>query len=387
MEESDLLKILETHLAEGESQEIEFKEKIPESIRELATNIASFATSNSGTIYLGIDNSGNVIGLENLESPSEKDEFQLRIIGIAKTVNPSIRVSIEFFKKDDKTVAKIIVPKGFKPIYFVGGIPYLRDLSSSRKAEPSEVEELHYKVYQSQGILKEASPEQDFLNNIVVNLADCKLALSDMNEHYVNPYLEQLKYDLGSRGQEIFDASADPIAVEFGLNNELKDLGTKLVEIENYQLYLGQESWKKFLALGEEGAKIVDNSLEKIEKILKKDEGNIPDFIQTVEYEKNKLKNDWEKAQGYKFGSEFDQWRDELRIFAYDFHRYAFLLDSQKYKDQYLKLIELSTKLRMLTTPKIFGFGATGYNPIDSMKDQMNECLSLAEEIPKMFSK
>jgi predicted HTH transcriptional regulator len=43
----------------SESQTIEFKERISYKARELAENIASFATSKQGTIYVGINNSAD----------------------------------------------------------------------------------------------------------------------------------------------------------------------------------------------------------------------------------------------------------------------------------------------------------------------------------------
>ena len=46
--------------AMGESQNLEFKEEMPNQISDLAKEIAAFATSNTGTILLGVEDNGTV---------------------------------------------------------------------------------------------------------------------------------------------------------------------------------------------------------------------------------------------------------------------------------------------------------------------------------------
>lgn len=45
--------------AKGESQEVEFKREFPQQVSDLAKEVAAFATSNTGTIFLGIDDNGD----------------------------------------------------------------------------------------------------------------------------------------------------------------------------------------------------------------------------------------------------------------------------------------------------------------------------------------
>lgn len=60
---NDDLNSLRAHLENGESQYIEFKREFPAKVYALAKEIAAFATSNQGIIYLGITNNGEIIGL------------------------------------------------------------------------------------------------------------------------------------------------------------------------------------------------------------------------------------------------------------------------------------------------------------------------------------
>jgi tetratricopeptide (TPR) repeat protein len=130
-------------IVEGEGQTVEFMAKYPENARDLAKEIAAFSTSNDGNIYLGIANDGEVIGLKGLDTAEARDSFLNRVGGLASgTVNPPARVSVCFMACDDKTVARVFVWKGTQSIYYVGNIPYLRDLDRSRPAQPHEVEQL-----------------------------------------------------------------------------------------------------------------------------------------------------------------------------------------------------------------------------------------------------
>ncbi len=46
----------------GEGQNLEFKREFPKQATDLAKEIAAFATSNQGTILLGVSDSGDLVG-------------------------------------------------------------------------------------------------------------------------------------------------------------------------------------------------------------------------------------------------------------------------------------------------------------------------------------
>ena len=49
--------------ARRESQELEYKSEFPSNTRDLGKEIAAFASSNTGTILIGVDDAGELIGL------------------------------------------------------------------------------------------------------------------------------------------------------------------------------------------------------------------------------------------------------------------------------------------------------------------------------------
>lgn len=133
---------LDEAIQQGECQCIEFMESYPLQARELAKEIAAFATSNPGNIFLGIRDDGVVIGLTSVDNLLDRDALLQRIEGSTRgTVKPAITVKVDFLNAEEgKSVCRIAVPKGTEPVYYVNNVPYVRHLTESRPAEPHEVE-------------------------------------------------------------------------------------------------------------------------------------------------------------------------------------------------------------------------------------------------------
>jgi ATP-dependent DNA helicase RecG len=83
--------------ARGENQELEYIEGFPENVRELAKEIAAFATSNQGTILVGVSDEGDLIGLREAGKSEGRDAFLRRLECICSgTVKPAITPTARF---------------------------------------------------------------------------------------------------------------------------------------------------------------------------------------------------------------------------------------------------------------------------------------------------
>ena len=51
----------------GEGQHLEFMERYPENGHELSREIAAFASSNAGTVLIGVADDGSLAGLDNVD--------------------------------------------------------------------------------------------------------------------------------------------------------------------------------------------------------------------------------------------------------------------------------------------------------------------------------
>lgn len=134
---------LEFALEEGEGQHIEFKDRKPDQTRDLAREIAAFSSCHQGgTIFIGVDDSGTVVGAPDTDTLPGRDAWRHWIAQVStKTVQPPNPVTVYFNEHDGLPVVKIWVPDGTSPLYYVDRIAYVRNIDESRKAEPREVED------------------------------------------------------------------------------------------------------------------------------------------------------------------------------------------------------------------------------------------------------
>jgi len=141
-------------VAIGEGQQIEWMQAFPDNAWDLRKEIAAFATSNPGVIFLGISNAGDLVGIDGLDQPEGKDEMMRRIDGVARGVKPSVTVRTSFpINEETKvTLVRIAIPSCPEPVYYVGDVPYLRSGQESRPANPDEVKELHRRYFEQRGL-------------------------------------------------------------------------------------------------------------------------------------------------------------------------------------------------------------------------------------------
>jgi hypothetical protein len=130
-------------LEKGEGEEIEFKRGISDSKLskgddEILESIASFANTNGGVIFIGIDDEGHIKGLAFNSKQRDLLEQKLRQLAHNR-INPMPPMQIVFEEIRELTVAKIIVARGDAPIYMLDGRIYVRSGSLDMPAEPDDV--------------------------------------------------------------------------------------------------------------------------------------------------------------------------------------------------------------------------------------------------------
>lgn len=150
----------------GENESMEFKSTLRYDIREnkvnkklefvIAKTISAFLNSEGGILIIGVDDSGNTLGLDNDLSTLNKrdtDAFELHLRNIiSKYLGASFEkyLKVTFPSIDEKTVCKIQVLKSGKPVFatYEGTENfYVRIGNSSipkNRAEQSEYERLHW---------------------------------------------------------------------------------------------------------------------------------------------------------------------------------------------------------------------------------------------------
>lgn len=137
-----LRELLSEGLRSGEGLRHEFKEALPDQGHTLGREIAAFATSGGGTIFLGVSDAAAVIGLAGLGDAESRADFRERVEGIARSVQPAISLRVDYVDYGGATLCLARVPGGSEPVYYYDHRPYIRIGSQSRPATPAEVKDL-----------------------------------------------------------------------------------------------------------------------------------------------------------------------------------------------------------------------------------------------------
>ena len=119
-----------------ETENIEFKVQVTD---ELYKEVIAFANTDGGTIYIGIDNEGNVTELDNV------DEVYTRITnGIRDAILPDVTMFVKYTLQENHTIRIKVSEGSFKPYYLKSkglkpsGV-FVRQGTSSVPASPEQI--------------------------------------------------------------------------------------------------------------------------------------------------------------------------------------------------------------------------------------------------------
>ncbi|MBA2591376.1 MAG: ATP-binding protein [Gammaproteobacteria bacterium] len=227
----------------GENQDLEYMESFPQNVRELAKEIAAFATSNAGTILIGVSNTGDLIGLEGTSSPDGRDGFLRRVEGICRgTIKPAITPIAKFAVESDKIILVLTIPKGNQPIYYSNNIPYVRHITESRPAEPHEVIDLirSYLATFVQTDEGERTETRDVLSSELAQILTNVLIYTDeVSERNVNPWLEIWRTEFRYAASELRQLATQDVGIQEAPDQDLSQLADALDKVATFRLYLG----------------------------------------------------------------------------------------------------------------------------------------------------
>lgn len=128
-------------IANGENQRVEFKERLDRrKPHKICEEVAAFASSGGGTIFVGVKDDKSIVGIEDAEIAHVVSKVENTI---AEKVSPAPQWSAGMAKLQGKTVLVIVVEASEHPIHYYDGRPYHRVGTASRPASSSEVTSRH----------------------------------------------------------------------------------------------------------------------------------------------------------------------------------------------------------------------------------------------------
>lgn len=122
-----------------ESERIEYKSQL---VDDIYKEVIAFANKDGGVIYIGVDDQGNVTGIENI------DETYTRLTnGIRDAIQPDVTMFVRYILQDNKVIRIEVGEGSYKPYYLKGkglkpnGV-YVRQGATSVQASPEQIRQM-----------------------------------------------------------------------------------------------------------------------------------------------------------------------------------------------------------------------------------------------------
>lgn len=226
---------------QGEGQFLEFKAEFPKNGHDLSREIAAFASTNPRTILIGVSDTGELLGVPDLDTATIRDRLRSRVEGLcASQITPAITPVVKFAREGDAIVFIIEVPRGSQPIYYSNGKPYIRHLSSSRPAQPHEVAERFHHASM------EVDPKNQFLSDLAESLVSILMLSEQVERRNVKPWISQIQRQAKSIAVQLRDFAARDVAEGMNLVKPLRTIADLLDRAAARRHTLGSESWKTY---------------------------------------------------------------------------------------------------------------------------------------------
>ncbi|MBU1340429.1 MAG: ATP-binding protein [Proteobacteria bacterium] len=382
--DENLSKELPVLRSRGEGQNLEFKEIFPQNTRDLAKEVAAFATSNQGTILIGVSDSGDLVGIKDAENQEERDNLLKRLEGICRgTVKPAITPVAKFAIENELVVLAVNVPHGRQPIYYSNNIPYVRHLTEARPAEPHEVLELIAEYLASQRLGENETGPDDrsvFYSNLARILVEVLIYAEQADEREINPWIDQWRSEFGYAAAELRDLSAQDIAIEEKIADELKEVSSALDAVASMRLTIG---------CGPQLKQLTEQAREKVIAIKQREIDSIQLSAESVKQIRNTITMTTRKLNGLVNRSHdmvetgrIEELQTEASEFGHQLLRICqYNIDSLK-GGMKENLTSIGRELHLVETMRLYMDGGKSLQAmLDKISDCNNSLSELADEL------
>lgn len=172
---------LEPLLTQGENASLEFKEWGVRA-ETIAREMAGFANRQGGTILLGINDQGQIVGIP--DQAKDPEEWAMNIA--RGNITPPIDIGFQWHHQDQRRIAQIDIPKGRDKPYQVAGKYFLRVGSTTRQASQGEL----LRLFQAAGFFHyDGNPIPE-------------TRLHHLNHSALEHYFQEYQINFGSESEE-----------------------------------------------------------------------------------------------------------------------------------------------------------------------------------------
>ena len=120
-----------------ENECVEYKSQL---VDDIYKEVIAFANTDGGVIYIGIDDQGNAVGIENVD-----ETFTRLTNGIRDAIAPDVTMFVRYVLQNNKVIRIEVGEGSYKPYYLKGkglkpaGV-YMRQGASSVQASPEHLQ-------------------------------------------------------------------------------------------------------------------------------------------------------------------------------------------------------------------------------------------------------
>lgn len=306
----------------GEGQKVEFKEQIPAQARNLAKEIAAFATSGGGLILMGIRDDGTIVGVPNGSDPNVRDSWSLRITGICRDIEPPVRPRFRWAAAGDQVVLGIEVPAGTEPIYYADHRPFLRHETTCRPAKPSEV----YDAIKAH--TRRHDDETTATNHVFTQLASLLVSLlrwahTNPDIRQLKPWVDQWEWEASHAAGSLRDLAAEESVDGTDLERDLRELAQALDAVANFTHAIGS-SGPTFNEVTEHVGALAKAVMDKHLSIVPYSKEAETSVRHAIGKFAKKVKDLWERAESSPFSNLVPQAQEESGIMGRQLVEFSF---------------------------------------------------------------
>ncbi len=242
-----------------ESDRVELKREM---IKDLDKEIIAFLNTHGGTIYIGVDDNGNVIGIPQ----KLKDDYDEKISAIlTNNIKPNSRNNV-IFSYDEDNVLMINIKEGdSKPYYLTekGPKPSGTYIRVGRSKRPATDDEILTMIRDSSGWLWEnqASKEQNLTFEVLSKFANKKKLLFDKSKYKTLKLINE-KSEFTNVGLLLSDQN--PIEVKFAVYDKNMNFKIKK-EFQGSIISIADEVLNYAELFNDTSAKIIPGEISRVE--------------------------------------------------------------------------------------------------------------------------
>ncbi|MEO8186132.1 MAG: ATP-binding protein [Burkholderiaceae bacterium] len=327
--------VLSSRLSEfslaGEGQALEYKREMPSQVRDLAKEIAAFATSNDGYVLIGMADDGELVGLVGVANAKDRDALSQRIVGVCRDIKPPVRPELMWANQDGKVVLAIKVSKGREPLYYVDSRPYIRHASVSRPAEPAEVIDAIRTYLATGGSAEDDSSEISFFTRLASVLAGTlRWGDTEPEMRSLTPWVNEWAEFARQSASVLRDLGAEDKALEKGLEERLEQMAALLDEVAEFRHTLGSgNDFDSVTANACDAAQNLMDSCIRPVPVNASAQGEVQQFILKTA---RKLADLWRRAAKEPFGGQVERGQQECgqagrKLMEFSYYCLGFLGD------------------------------------------------------------